>query len=93
MDFFITKYNKTMQKKLRKLKSKTHKDYWMILNDVDKKQGSSGKNKIELDSLYDVFKDLNYQNDSSGCQTLEDLIFSLINNDEILNSNITDIYN
>ena len=79
-----------MQKKLRVLKSKTPKDYWKILIDVDKKQGSSRKNKIELDSLYDFFKDLNYQDESSGCQTLEDLNFSSSNNDEILNSNITD---
>ena len=39
---------------------------------------------------FTTFKDLNYQDESSGCQTLEDLNFSSSNNDEILNSNITD---
>lgn len=76
-----------MQKKLRSLKTKSPKDYWKILNTVDKKHKNEN---IDLDSLYTFFKNLNEQRDTNDDQSMEDLHFSLNENNEILNAHIND---
>ena len=53
MNFYITKYNKSMQKKLQSVKTKSPKDNWKILNNVDQKKHKN--ENINLDSLYAFF--------------------------------------
>lgn len=55
MNFYITKYNKSMQKKLQSVKTKSPKDNWKILNNVDKKKKHKNEN-INPDSLYTFFQ-------------------------------------
>ena len=69
------------------MKNKTPKEYWKIINSIDNKKDD---NNIELDTLYTFFKDLNKQPDidNDSCDNNKDI--SVDDNDEILNSPITD---
>ncbi|MCG8113215.1 MAG: reverse transcriptase domain-containing protein [Candidatus Thiodiazotropha taylori] len=86
LNFFIRKHNKNTQKKLRNLKSKNPKNYWKILNSLERKKENKD---IEIDVLYNFFKDLNGKNESPDQET--ETINILIDDDnEILNSHITE---
>ena len=52
MNFHINQYNKNMQEKLRNLKSKNPKDFWKIINSLEK---SKDNPNIDLDTLYEFF--------------------------------------
>ena len=87
MNYFINKHNKSTQNKLRSLKNKSPKEYWKIINSIDNKKADSN---IELDKLYTFFKDLNEQPDTEHDFCDNNIEFSIDDNDEILNSPITD---
>ena len=87
MNYFVNKHNKSTQKKLRNLKNKNPKDYWKIINSIDTKKTDSN---IELDTLYTFFKDINKQLDSDNDSCDNDIHISIEDNDEVLNSPITD---
>ena len=84
MNFYINKHNKITQDKLRVLKSKNPKDFWKIINSIEK---SKDNQNIDIEILYDFFKNLNEQNEDS---INEDLNLCTNDDDEILNSFITE---
>ena len=53
MNFYINKHNQNMQDKLRKLKSTNPKDYWKIINSLNKNKDND---KIDIETLYEFFK-------------------------------------
>ena len=53
MNFYINKHNKITQDKLRVLKSKNPKDFWKIINSIQK---SKDNQNIDIEILYDFFK-------------------------------------
>ena len=89
MSFHINKFNRLQLKKLRKLHDKTPKQYWKILDSIDNKDE---KSDIELDTLFDFFKDLNKNNDSAyNDQTANNINVHIDEeNDDILNCYITE---
>ena len=87
MNYFVNKHNKSTQNKLRNLKNKNPKEYWKIINSIDNKKTDSN---IELDTLYTFFKDINKQLDSDNDSCDNDIHISIEDNDEVLNSPITD---
>ena len=52
MNFHINKFNRNIQEKLRKLKSKNPKEYLNIINSLDRNNENSS---IDLDTLYNFF--------------------------------------
>ena len=72
---------------MRNLKNKTPKEYWKIINSIDNKKAD---NNIELDTLYTFFKDLNKQPDIDDDSCDDNTDICIDDNDEILNSPITD---
>ena len=90
MNFHINKLNRLQQqKKLRKLHDKNPKQYWKILNSIDNKDE---KSDIELDTLFEFFKDLNKSNDSAYDDQIDNNINVHIDEetDDILNYYITE---
>ena len=89
MNFHINKFNRLQQKKLRKLHDKNPKQYWKILNSIDDKDE---KSNIELDTLFNFFKDLNKSNDSAYDDQTNNNINVHIDEetDDILNCYITE---
>ena len=85
--FFIRKHNKDTQNKLRKLKSKSPKQFWKILNSLE----NNKENKdISINDLYTLFQDIKSHNDSPDPDDKN--INLLIDNDnDISNSHITEI--
>ena len=84
MNFHINKYNQNMQDKLRKLKSTNPKEYWKIINSVNKNKDSD---KMGVGTLYEFFKNLNEQcNDGSDDVNIN---IDISDDDELLNSYIT----
>ena len=59
MNFYINKHNKNTQDKLRNLKSKNPRYFWKIMNSVNK---TNDNENIDIQTLYDFFKNLNEQN-------------------------------
>ena len=76
-----------MQHKLRKLKNKNPKEYWKIINNIDSKNTDSS---IKTDALYTFFKDLNNELNSDDDSSDPNIDISINDDDEILNSPITD---
>ena len=72
--------------KLRKLKSKSPKQFWKILNNLQSKQENKD---ISINDLYNFFKDINSPNDSNDAES-DNLNFSIDNDDEILNGHISE---
>lgn len=85
MNFHINQYNKNMQEKLRNLKSKNPKDFWKIINSLEK---SKDNPNIDLDTLYEFFKNLNEQTAEDEQEYTFNINIS--DDDEILNSSITE---
>ena len=84
MNFYINKHNINTQDKLRVLKSKNPKDFWKIINSIEK---SKDNQNIDIEFFYDFFKNLNEQNEDS---VNEDLNFDTNDDHDILNSFITE---
>ena len=85
MNFHINKYNQNMQDKLRKLKSTNPKEYWKIINSVNKNKDSD---KMDVGTLYEFFKNLNEQcNDGNDDVNIN---IDISDDDELLNSYITE---
>ena len=86
LNYFIRKHKKDTQNKLRKLKSKSPKQFWKILNNLQSKKENKD---ISINDLYNFFKDINSPNDSNDAES-ENLNFSIDNDDEILNGHISE---
>ena len=80
MNFHINKRN--IQEKWRKLNSKNPKEYWNIINSLDRNNENSS---IDLDTLYNFFKDVNENKNTSDAEENENNI-DITDGDEILNS-------
>ena len=85
MNFHINKHNKSTQEKLRNLKSKNPRDFWRIMNSLDK---SKDNENIDIETLYDFFKNLNEQNEREDMSP--NVNIDLNDEDELLNSPITE---
>ena len=68
------------------MKSKSLKQFWKILNNLQSKKESKD---ISINDLYNFFKDINSLNDSNDAES-ENLNFSIDNDDEILNGHISE---
>ena len=86
LNYFIRKHKKDTQTKLRKLKSKSPKQIWKILNSLKSKMENKD---ISMNDLYNFFKDMNSPNDSHDPES-ENLNFSIDNDDEIFNCHISE---
>ena len=86
LNYFIRKHKKDTQNKLRKLKSKSPKQFWKILNNLQSKKENKD---ISINDLYNFFKDINSPNNSHDPES-ENLNFSIDNEDEILNGHISE---
>ena len=86
LNYFIRKHKKDTQNKLRKLKSKSPKQFWKILNNLQSKKENKD---ISINDLYNFFKDINSPNDNNDAES-ENLNFSIDNDDEILNGHISE---
>ena len=87
MNFYINKFIKKSQNKLRNMHNKDPKEYWKTLNSIDNKKQDPD---IVLEDLYNFFKNLNGPSDNDAPDT--DTFPTHINEegDEILNSFITE---
>ena len=86
MNLHINKFNSNIQKKLRTLKGKNPKEYWKVINSLDR---NSDESSINLETLYNFFKDINdntTQNESEG----NEINIDISDDDEILNSWVTE---
>ena len=70
---FIHKHKKATQNKLRKLKSKSPKKFWKILNSLQSKKENKD---ISMNDLYNFFQDINSPNASHDPES-KYLIFQL----------------
>ena len=86
MNFYINKFNRNIQEKLRKLKSKNPKAYWNLINSLDRNNENSS---IDLDTLCNFFKDMNV-NKSINDEEENEINMDITDDDEILNSWITE---
>ena len=86
LNYFIRKHKKDTQNKLRKLKSKSPKQFWKILNNLQSKKENKD---ISINDLYNFFKDINSPNDNNDAES-RNLNFSIDNDDEILNGHISE---
>ena len=85
MNFHINKFNCDTQEKLRKLKTDSPKDFWKLINNLDRDKGDQN---ISLQSLYTFFKDLNTSNEQPDDENFANIDIS--DDDEFLNSSITE---
>ena len=60
MNLHSNKFNRDTQEKLRKLKTDSPKDFWKLINNLERDKGDQN---ISLESLYTFFKDLNTSNE------------------------------
>ena len=79
MNFHINKFNRNIQEKLRKFKSKTPKEYWNIINSLDRNNENSS---TDLDTLYNFFKDMN-ENQNTNDEEENEINIDITDNDEI----------
>lgn len=82
----ISKHKRIKQDKLRKMKQNSPKEFWKILNSIDKP--SKTNEKITLETLHTFFKDLNTNSDETD--NIPDMNINIDDDDEILNSKITE---
>ena len=85
MNFHINKFNRDTQEKLRKLKTDSPKDFWKLINNLERDKGDQN---ISLESLYTFFKDLNTSNEQPDDEIFANIDIS--DDDEFLNSSITE---
>ena len=87
LNCFIRKHNKDTQNKLRKLKAKSPKQFWKIL---DSSTENKKENKdININDLNTFFKDINSHNDSPDPDG-ENINLLIDNDNGILNLHITE---
>lgn len=86
MNYHLNKFNNSIQEKLRKLKSNSPKEYWKVINSLERKNEDD---KISIDILYNFFKDIN-ENEHNNEQQANDINIDITDDDEILNSWITE---
>ena len=73
-----------MKNKLKRLRTSNPKDYWNILN--YNRHPNDNKNTIDINSLFDYFKQLNSNGDENGEYKLEDVLPNMDStNDELHN--------
>ena len=84
MKKYILRYKCKTQRQLRSLKQKQPRDFWKLLNSLEKRKSNEN---ITLDSLYQYFKNLN----STGYteEPDNDIQFDINDDYEILNGSIT----
>lgn len=87
LNFHINKYNRSRQEKLRNLKSNSPKEFWKILNNVEK---SKNEANINLETLYDYFKNINDQDPNDDENFLGEFNVDITDDEELLNSFITE---
>ena len=83
--FHLNKFNQSMQNKLRNLKMKTPKEFWKIINSIER---NIDEQNMTLESLYTFFKDLNERNDYGN--DYNEINIDVTDDDEILNSSVTE---
>ncbi|MEW8546068.1 MAG: reverse transcriptase family protein [Candidatus Thiodiazotropha sp.] len=86
MNIYINKFDRETQDKLRNLKSKSPKDFWKIINSVDRNNDNPD---INIETLFDFFKTLNENKDNDN-DFMDSLNIDVTDDDEILNSFITE---
>ena len=84
--FFIRRHYKDTQNKLRKLKSKSPKQFWKILNSLENKKENKD---ISINDLYTFLKDINSHNDSPDPDG-ENINLLIDSENDILNSHIAE---
>ena len=84
MNKYIAKHRKYNENKLRNLQSKHPKQYWKFLNSLKTQDKHNGPN---LNEFYEYFKDLNTSENEDA--DISDFQYT-INNNEMLNSGITE---
>ena len=77
LNYFIRKHKKDTQNKLRKLRSKSPKQFWKILNSL---QSKTENKDISMNDLYNFFKDIYSPSDSHDPES-KNLNFSIDNDD------------
>ncbi|MES9882143.1 MAG: reverse transcriptase family protein [Sedimenticola sp.] len=82
----ISRHKKKTQTKLSELHTNKPKDFWKILNRMDKPKLDEN---ITIDNLYDYFKEIN-SNENECDLGNEPLNINISDDDEILNSKITE---
>ena len=82
MNLQINKFNRNIQEKLKNLKSKNPKEYWNIINSLDRNNKNSS---IDLDTLYNFCKDMNVNKNTSD-EEKNEINRDITDDDEILNS-------
>ena len=82
MNLHINKYNKSTEEKLRQLKSKNPKDFWNIINSLEK---SWDNNSIDIETLYDLFKTLNEYYEDNEQKRQYNIDIDVSDDDEFLN--------
>ena len=87
MNFYINKFIKKSQNKLRNMHNKDPKEYWKTLNSIDNKKQDPD---IILEDLYNFFKNLNGPSENDAPDTDTFPIHIDEEGDEILNSFITE---
>ena len=85
MNLHINKFNQNTQEKLRNLKTSSPKDFWKLINNLECHKNDQN---INLESLYNFFKDLNTFDDQSDDTNFSNIDIS--DDDELLNSTITE---
>ena len=84
MNKYILSYKCKTQRQLRSLKQKQPKDFWKLLNSLEKRKSNEN---ITLDALYQYFKNLNSTGDTE--EPDNDIHFDINDDYEILNGSIT----
>ena len=86
-DKSLRTYRINMKNKLKRLRTSNPKDYWNILN--SNRHSNDNKNTIDINSLFDYFKQLNSNGDENGEYKLEDILPNMDSTNDELNSPIT----
>ncbi|MES9879996.1 MAG: reverse transcriptase family protein, partial [Sedimenticola sp.] len=81
----ISKHKQKAQTKIRELHSNKPKEFWKILNNIDKKKTDD---KISLDTLYEYFKEMNANDNPPDNE--QNFNINISDDDEILNSKISE---
>ncbi|MES9884249.1 MAG: reverse transcriptase family protein [Sedimenticola sp.] len=84
MNKYIHVHKTSTQRKLRNLKSQKPKEFWKILNKMEKNKKAD---KVTIDDLYNHFKNVNINAEHEDDFNID---FHIDDDDEILNSSITD---
>ena len=87
LNLHINRYNHATKEKLRNLKSKRPKDFWKIINSIDKNNKESN---ISIDALHNYFENQNIADENSNENFIAGLNIDSVDDEELLNSSITE---